>query len=111
MLKRLTEKYGVVNRDISDAEVFDVLSGHFPHVKFANKSSSRTVQIVARHGIAKLTIGRTSRGSFQFKPEISGIYHLLTLGLIGLFEGMAGREQFREITDFMRERFHRPGEF
>ena len=109
MFKNLINKYGVVNGDVSDAEVFDVLKERFPHVRFVNGSTSKLFKIVARSGIAKLTVGRNKKGVFQFQSEVSGIYQVLTLGLMGLFDGWAGRKQFLEISDFIRERFHQEG--
>jgi hypothetical protein len=108
MLKKLIERYGVVNANVSHAEVYDCLAERFPDVKIVNKSTDRAIRIVARSGLGKLTIGRHKNGSFQFNADVAGFYSLITLGLADVFSGLAGRKKFLEITTFMRERFHTP---
>ncbi len=106
MLKRVHEKYGVLNAHVSGAEVYDALVEHFPHLTFKSKLTTNAFNITTRSGIAKLTVMRGRGDAFLFDKDISFFYQLITFGLIGLFEGLAGRKDMADIRAFLRERFH-----
>jgi hypothetical protein len=106
MLKKIHEKYGVLNKDVSGAEVYDALVERFPHLTFHKKLTSNAFNITTRSGIAKLTVMRGRGDAFLFQKDISFIYQLMTLGLINLLEGLAGRKDMADIRAFLRERFH-----
>jgi len=107
MLKGIHDKFGVVNQHVSGAEVYDALVEHFPHLKFKSKLTSDAFRITTRSGLAKITVMR-GRGSyaFLFRKDMSFFFQLITLGLINLFEGLAGRKDLADIRAFLRERFH-----
>jgi hypothetical protein len=106
MFKRIHEKYGVLNGDVSGAEVYDALVAQFPHLTFKNNLTTRTFVITTRSGIAKLAIGRAYGEAFHFRSRISPLYQLLTLGFINVFAGIAGHKDMTAIRAFCRERFH-----
>jgi hypothetical protein len=111
MIRKLHDKYGVINPDVSGAEVLDVLTERFPQLKFQAKLQTDGFVIKTRSGVAVLTIMR-GRGAyaFLFRKDISLFYWLISFGLLGLFEGFAGSRDLLAIRTFLRERFHRPTE-
>jgi hypothetical protein len=111
MLKKLHDKYGVINPDVSGAEVLDALTEQFPQLKFQAKLHTDGFVIKTRSGVAVLTIMR-GRGAyaFLFRKDVAFFYWLISLGLLGLFEGAVGAKDQAAIRAFLRERFHRPAE-
>lgn len=106
MIKRIHEKYGVLNADVSGAEVYDALVGEFPNLTFKKKLTSNAFNITTRSGVAKLVVMRGRGDAFLFRSDISFFYQILTFGLINLFEGVAGHKDMKAIRAFLRQRFH-----
>ena len=111
MLKKLHDKYGVINPDVSGAEVLDALTERFPQLKFQAKLHTDGFVIKTRSGVAVLTIMR-GRGAyaFLFRKELAFFYWLISFGILGFFEALTGARQLQEIREFLRDRFHRPAE-
>jgi hypothetical protein len=107
MFKKLLDKHGAWNPEVSGGEVRDAFAERFPNWRFALTTDKKNlIQIIGKKGVLRMRITRIKSGHFSVKCDSSELWMLLTFGISAGIAHFTGIGPHLDMMKFVRERFH-----
>lgn len=107
MIKKLLDKYGVWNPEVSCGEVRDHMAQTFPQWRFKThtENASGLFIIEGRKGILRMRISRLKSGRFMVARDVSLMWWILTLGVAGVIGELTGMSWQQKFMAELKRRF------